>query len=398
MSVKSAFGALPAPSAASAEQLRGGEGSELGEVVQRLSLARALPEIQEIVRAAARRLTGADGASVVLRDGDLCFYADEDAISPLWRGQRFPMSSCVSGWAMLNRRPAVIPDIYADERVPHEAYRPTFVKSLAIVPIRQQDPIGAIGNYWAHRHEPTTREIALLQALADCTAVAIENVRVHEELERAHRETMRRVTAAAEEERSRWARELHDQTLQALGGLRIMLRRAARETDLDVWRQAGRDAIDHVEHEIANLRAIVTDLRPPALDQLGLPAALCALGEYHRTTTGLEVGCDCATPPGQLSPEIETTVYRLVQETLSNAAKHANATSAEVHVHIEGGSVEVEVRDDGSGFDPNCQTAGFGMAGVHERLGLVGGTLSIESGAGGTAVRAAIPIAAAQGG
>lgn len=113
----------------------------LVEVVQRLALARDLPAIQQVVRTPARRLSAADGATFVLRDGDRCHDADEDAIAPLWKGQRFPMSACVSGWAMLNRRPAVIPDIYADARTPHAAYRPTFVKSLVMVPIRTLDPV-----------------------------------------------------------------------------------------------------------------------------------------------------------------------------------------------------------------------------------------------------------------
>src|SRR5881227_3603981 len=118
--------------------------ADLLEVIQRLSQARDLATVQEIVRAAARRLTGADGATFVLRDGDRCHYADEDAIEPLWKGQRFPMEVCISGWAMLNRQSAVIEDIYADSRIPHDAYRPTFVKSLVMVPIRTLDPVGAI--------------------------------------------------------------------------------------------------------------------------------------------------------------------------------------------------------------------------------------------------------------
>jgi signal transduction histidine kinase len=158
-------------------------GRELVAAIQRLSLARSIAEIQEIAGSAARWLTGADGATFVLRDGNRCYYADEDAISSLWKGRRFPMSASISGWAMLNRRPAVIEDIYADSRIPHDEYRPTFVKSLLMVPIRTLDPVGAIGTYWAARHRPTEEEIELLQALADSTAVALENVRVYEELE-----------------------------------------------------------------------------------------------------------------------------------------------------------------------------------------------------------------------
>jgi response regulator RpfG family c-di-GMP phosphodiesterase len=175
-----------------------GQARELVGAVQRLSLARSIPDIQEIVRTAARHLTGADGATFVLRDGPNCHYADEDAIAPLWKGQRFPLEACISGWAMLNRRPVAIEDIYADERIPHDAYRPTFVKSLAMVPIRTLDPVGAIGNYWATRHQPTEQEVELLWALADSTAVAMENVRVYQELEAARLETLQRLALAAE--------------------------------------------------------------------------------------------------------------------------------------------------------------------------------------------------------
>ncbi len=150
--------------------------------VQELSLARTVEDVQRVVRVAARELAAADGATFVLRDEGRCFYADEYAIAPLWKGQRFPLSACISGWAMLNRQSVAIEDIYADERIPHDAYRPTFVKSLVMVPIRRVDPLGAIGMYWASQHSPSEREIALAQALADSTAVAMEHVRVLGEL------------------------------------------------------------------------------------------------------------------------------------------------------------------------------------------------------------------------
>lgn len=174
------------------------QAGELVAVVQRLSLARSLLDVQRIVARAGRRLTGADGATFVLRDGKDCFYADEDAISPLWKGQRFPLETCISGWAMLHRRHAAIADIYKDPRVPHDAYRTTFVKSLAMVPIRQLRPIGAIGTYWASTHEATEHELVLLQALADSTAVAIENVYTYQHIEAARLETLHRLALAAE--------------------------------------------------------------------------------------------------------------------------------------------------------------------------------------------------------
>ncbi len=151
--------------------------------VQDLSHARDLDAVTAIVRDAARNLTGADGATFVLRDGDMCCYAEENAIAPLWKGRRFPMSTCVSGWVMINAQSAVIEDIYADPRVPVEAYRPTFVKSMAMVPIRRTSPIGAIGNYWSSRRAPTAEELAILQALADTTSVALENAELYTRLQ-----------------------------------------------------------------------------------------------------------------------------------------------------------------------------------------------------------------------
>lgn len=154
----------------------------LVHVIQKLSMVRDMETLSALVRHAARELTGADGATFVLRDGDQCHYRDEDAIGPLWKGQRFPMSACVSGWVMQHREPVMIEDIYADPRVPQDAYRPTFVHSLVMVPIRTLDPIGAIGNYWAGRHRSTPEEVYLLRALADSTSVAMENVRMFEDL------------------------------------------------------------------------------------------------------------------------------------------------------------------------------------------------------------------------
>ena len=156
----------------------------LVRAVQHLSLARDLDQVMSLVRTTARDLTGADGATFVLRDGDQCYYADEDAIAPLWKGSRFPMSRCISGWVMRNRTPAVIEDIYQDPRIPTEAYRPTFVKSLAMVPIRTEKPVGAIGNYWAERRRPTEEEVGLLQALADSASCAMESVALYADLER----------------------------------------------------------------------------------------------------------------------------------------------------------------------------------------------------------------------
>ncbi|MFA7276942.1 MAG: ATP-binding protein [Pseudobdellovibrionaceae bacterium] len=155
----------------------------LVDVVQDMSHARDIQTVVNIVRTAARELTGADGATFVLRDEDKCFYVDEDAIAPLWKGGRFPISACISGWVMINASSVVIDDVFDDPRIPHDVYRATFVKSMAMVPIRMKNPVGAIGNYWAVKRHPGQREVAILQALANVTAVTLENIDLYEQLQ-----------------------------------------------------------------------------------------------------------------------------------------------------------------------------------------------------------------------
>lgn len=157
--------------------------TSLLNIVQELSHTRSTESITAIVRDMARQLTGADGVTFVLRDGDQCHYVDENAIGPLWKGRRFPMRTCVSGWAMLHGEPAVIEDIYNDPRIPIDAYKTTFVRSLVMVPVRRGSPIGAIGTYWAEKRLPTQAEVVMLQALADSVSVAMENVSLYAELQ-----------------------------------------------------------------------------------------------------------------------------------------------------------------------------------------------------------------------
>lgn len=145
----------------------------LGNAIDRLAGARTLAQVMSIVRTTARELTGADGITYVLRDGDRCFYADEDAIAPLWKGKRFPIGSCISGWVMNHREPVAIPDVFDDPRISGAIYRPTFVKSMAMVPVRDADPIAAIGAYWASPHAATDAELRVLKVLADASALAL---------------------------------------------------------------------------------------------------------------------------------------------------------------------------------------------------------------------------------
>ena len=138
--------------------------------------AKTISELGRVVTGRVRGLLGADGCTLVLREDGLCHYADEDAISPLWKGRRFPMSACISGWVMRECDYAVIEDIRSDLRIPQDLYLATFVRSLAMVPI-DDPPVGAIGAYWSTRHRATDFEIECLRTLADAVSLTLSTQR-----------------------------------------------------------------------------------------------------------------------------------------------------------------------------------------------------------------------------
>jgi GAF domain-containing protein len=142
-------------------------------VLQQLAASPDVGHVCGVLRTVARALVRSDGLTFILRDGELCYYTEEDAIAPLWKGQRFRMSECLSGWVMQHNTPVVVPDIYEDPRVLHSAYRPTFVKSVAMVPVGSP-AFAAIGAYWANSHTATPSELEVLQAMADSAAIALQ--------------------------------------------------------------------------------------------------------------------------------------------------------------------------------------------------------------------------------
>ena len=218
---------------------------ELIQVFQRLSFCRDIDAIITVLREAARKVTGADGVTVVLREGDLCYYAEENAIAPLWKGRRLPMGTCISGWCMLHRQAVAIADIYADPRIPHDVYKPTFIKSLAIVPIRSEDPIGAIGAYWATHHRTSASELEVLQALGDSASMAFANVELIEKL----KETNKR----KDEFLSMLAHELRNPLAPIQNALYVL---RARRHDSDTVAQMR----DVAERQIEHMSRIVDDL------------------------------------------------------------------------------------------------------------------------------------------
>jgi hypothetical protein len=139
----------------------------------RLGAAATQDQIIHIVRTSARAILSSDGVTFVLREYSHCYYVEEDAIGPLWKGQKFPMTSCISGWAMMNNQTAVIPDIFADARIPHDVYRKTFVRSLVMAPVGFDTPVAAIGAYWRDKPVISPREVAAVETIAEMVGDAM---------------------------------------------------------------------------------------------------------------------------------------------------------------------------------------------------------------------------------
>jgi len=238
----------------------------------------------------------------------------------------------------------------------------------------------------------STEDERLLEAFAASAAGAVATA------QSIASERSRQRLAAAEGERRRWARELHDETLQSLSALRIGLSTAGRSDRPEALGQAVRQAVDQLEEAIANLRGLITDLRPAALDELGVQAALEGLAERTaRHGLDVDMSVELAYQEGRESarhtPELETALYRIVQETLTNASKHGEAKRAVVEIREEAATVHLTVRDDGDGFDPDVETDGFGLLGMRERVELLGGELVINSAPGrGATVTVSIPV------
>ena len=185
--------------------------SRLAAASERLATARSLDAVVDVLRATAREIVGAQGIAVVIREGDRCFYAAEDSDSPLWAGGRFPMEACISGWAMTHRQTVAIADIARDARIPQEAYRPTFVRSLVMAPIGRPEPIAAIGAYWSEARSPDPDTVARLEALARSAAIAIENARLLASSQEAERQ---RAVAVAAGRMGVWSLDVPTATLE----------------------------------------------------------------------------------------------------------------------------------------------------------------------------------------
>ncbi len=360
-----------------------------------------LDVILELVAKRGRALVSARVLLIELCDREeLVVAAGAGEIPPNLIGGRVTMKDSIAGQALRARRTL---------RLDNELNRARFdehgtgqmgvhAKGGLVVPLLFQGrPYGALLALDRLEDGPgfTAEDERLLGAFAASAATAVATA------QSVATERQRQRLAAAEGERQRWARELHDETLQSLSALRIGLSTASRSERPEALRDAYRLAIEQLEEGITNLRALITDLRPAALDELGAQAAVEALAE-RASRHGIEVdvsidlahehGAGLPTHPRH-TPELETAIYRIVQEALSNATKHGGARRAVVEIHEDDETVHLEIRDDGAGFDPAAETDGFGLLGMRERVELLDGTLQLDSTPGrGTTVRASFPV------
>ena len=238
----------------------------------------------------------------------------------------------------------------------------------------------------------------LLDAFAASAATAVSTAKS------VASERLRHSIDASERERRRWARELHDDTLQAMGAMRVVLSSAARTGSDDELRAVVENAVEQLGEGITALRGLISELRPAALDELGLAAAIEGLVEQQANAGELEIDAEVALEPGEdgeaerLDDELESTLYRVVQEALTNIVKHARAERVRLVLREVDGWIEVRVRDDGHGFDAVQPTDGFGLLGMRERVELADGELNVRSRPlEGTELHARVPARRDQG-
>jgi signal transduction histidine kinase len=351
-----------------------------------------LDRVLELVVKRGRALVDARTVLIMLREGDQLVVAAGAGHAGKARGRRVPVARSTSGQVLERGRPERITDVASQLRVGPADLGVPDAHSALLVPMRYRG--SGLGVLAAFDHGPDAGEFSSEdeQLLRTFAASAAQAVALNRSVEA---DRLRSTIAASDAERSRWARELHDQTLQSLGGLRVALSSVLGRGDEASKDAAIRQAIEDIELEIANLRGIITDLRPSMLDDLGLVPAIEALLDRRRDA-GLEIVGevaleDATSREGGLDPQLETTIYRLVQESLTNIVKHAHATEVRVSLTATDGEVRIEVQDNGVGYDPGERTDGFGLAGMRERVYLAGGSIQLESGESGTLVRARLP-------
>ncbi len=345
-----------------------------------------LERVLSLILAHGREIVAARRLVVCLPEGDeLVALTGED----LGRDPelRLPINGSVAGDVMLLDRP--VRATSADNGRGLEQLAPGASSAILVPLIFRGETLGVLagidrldGRPFEEEDEQLLLSVAASAATAIATARSVAAARLRLSLE------------AAEEARGRWARELHDETLQGLTGIRMVLAAGLAREDIAALRTAAQTADAHVGEEMHKLRDLIAELRPAALDDLGLGPAIDSLAKRQAAIGGFLIALDLKLNADQrIASDTESVIYRIVQESLSNVVKHADASQVTVSVRQLSRCVEVDVRDDGRGFDHGRAGEGFGIAGMRERAALAGGRLSVTSGqALPTCVSAVLPL------
>jgi signal transduction histidine kinase len=353
-----------------------------------------LERILELLVKRGRALVDARAMLVALREGDeLVVQAAAGEVPGDVVGRRIPIAGSVAGDVLRTRQPERLAD--APARLRFALAEHVGAATGLIVPlVFRGEAVGVLAAFDRAVAGPefTAEDMRLMQAFAASAATAVMTA------QNVTAQGLQRSVEASERERVRWARELHDETLQELAALRIALSSARKSGEAQALERAAEEAVERATAAIAALRNLITDMRPAALDELGAGAALEAL--IDRTgrlsgltiTTDIDLAYESGREPQRHLPETEVAIYRLVQEGLTNAAKHAGHAKVHVSITDDAKAVTIRVHDDGPGFALDAHHEGFGLIGARERVTLTGGTLSIESTPGaGTTLQATLP-------
>jgi signal transduction histidine kinase len=363
----------------------------LNEVAAALVSELELGPLLELVANRLRALIAADSVTIALPYADgLRIEAAAGPDAERVHGVSIPARSKTMR-VLERKRSERIDSVLDDPEIDQETARRLKMRTALYVPlVLRGEAIGVITAQDKQGADPrfTAEDVRLAEVFAQRASVAVDLSR------RVASDALRRVVAAQEQERRRLARELHDETGQALTSILLGLRtveEAGGETEM---RAAVAEVRDLVRSTLQDVRQLAVELRPKALDDFGLAAALERLTESFAEQTGIAVGFESALPAERLAPEIETALYRIVQECLTNIVKHARAGSVSIVLGRKPDAVTAIVEDDGVGFDPaRTRDDGLGLIGMRERVALVGGRLTIESRPGaGTTFVAEVPV------
>ena len=358
------------------------------DIAAAIAGAENLDHVLELIVKRGRALVDARAVLIMLREADELVVSASAGHTADANGRRVPLAGSTTGQVLERGQPERITDVSSQLRITPDRLGVPDANTALLVPMIHRGARMGVLAAFDRGQEGAAFGLDHEQLLRSFASSAANAVAIHRSVEA---DRLRSAITAADAERARWARELHDETLQSLGGLRVLLASALRR-DEEAREQAIRQAIEDIELETDNLRGIISDLRPALLDDLGLLPAIESLIERRRRT-GLDIvgEVSIADVDLPLDPTLETTIYRTLQEALTNVVKHADASEVRVTVAIRDERVIAEVRDDGTGFDTSAESSGFGLAGMRERVYLAGGQLRIESGGEGTAVRAELP-------